>query len=282
MARPVGNVPAMNSTSSEPFDLVLIGGGNMGEALLGGLLGGGAHHADDVAVVEIDPGRRTTLSAAYPGVTVLEQCPPCRAAVVAVKPLDAGAAAATAATAGATRVLSIAAGVTTTALESAIGEVGGGVRVAVVRAMPNTPALVGSGASAISGGRAAEADDLAWAASILGAVGIVEELPEPHLDAFTATVGSGPAYVFLVAEALIEAAVAEGLDPEVASRSVVQLLVGSSALLAAEGDPSELRRKVTSPGGTTEAGLGELDRANLRASFATAVRAAAQRSRELG
>ncbi|MEM8618120.1 MAG: pyrroline-5-carboxylate reductase [Actinomycetota bacterium] len=269
----------MNSTSSESFDLVLIGGGNMGEALLGGLLVGGAHRVDEVAVVEIDPGRRTALAASYPGVAVLEACPPCRSAVVAVKPPDAGAAAAAAVAAGATRVLSIAAGVTTDALESAIGDA---KQVAVIRAMPNTPALVGRGASAISGGRAATVGDLDWAASILGAVGIVEELSEHHLDAFTATIGSGPAYVFLVAEALIEAAIAEGLDPDTASRSVIQLLVGSAELLAAEGDPAELRRKVTSPGGTTEAGLAELDRADVRASFANAVRVATLRSRELG
>ncbi|MEO1056497.1 MAG: pyrroline-5-carboxylate reductase [Actinomycetota bacterium] len=268
----------------EPVELVVIGGGNMGEALVGGLLASGAHSPDDVAVVEIDADRRSALAGTFPDIAVHDTCPPCRSAVLAVKPQHTADAAATAADAGAGRVLSIAAGVTTGALEEAIAgrSSRGEGEVAVVRAMPNTPALVGRGASAISGGSAAATHDLEWAASILGAVGIVEELAEHDLDAFTATIGSGPAYVFLVAEALIDAAVAEGLDADTARRTVVQLMVGAAALLESGDDPAELRRKVTSPGGTTEAGLGALDRAEVRGAFAAAVRAAAARGRELG
>ena len=121
--------------------------------------------------------------------------------------------------------------------------------------MPNTPALVGQGASAIAGGPSAGEDDLAWAEGVLGAVGIVERVAEHHLDAVTALTGSGPAYLFLVAEALIDAAVAAGLPRPLASTLTTQLFVGSSALLAERGDPAALRAMVTSPAGTTAAGL---------------------------
>ena len=125
--------------------------------------------------------------------------------------------------------------------------------------MPNTPALVGQGASAIAGGSSATEADLAWAERILGAVGIVERVGEHHLDAVTALTGSGPAYLFLVAEALIDAAVAAGLPRPLAATLTTQLFVGSSALLADRGDPAALRAMVTSPAGTTAAGLAALE-----------------------
>ncbi len=121
-----------------------------------------------------------------------------------------------------------------------------------------------------------------WAESILGAVGIVDRLPEAQLDAFTGVAGSGPAYVFLVAEALTDAAVAEGIDRVVAERVVSQLLLGAATLLARDGDPATLRRNVTSPNGTTAAGLAVLDAHDLRGIVAAAVTAATVRSRELG
>ena len=148
--------------------------------------------------------------------------------------------------------------------------------------MPNTPALIGQGASAIAGGQRATEDDLAWAEGILRAVGTVERVSEAQLDAVTALSGSGPAYVFLVAEALIDAAVAVGLARPVATRLTTQLLVGSSALLAERGDPAALRAMVTSPGGTTAAGLTALEAHAVRAAFADAIRAATSRSVELG
>ena len=148
--------------------------------------------------------------------------------------------------------------------------------------MPNTPALVGQGASAIAGGTSAGEDDLAWAERILGAVGIVERVGEHHLDAVTALTGSGPAYLFLVAEALIDAGVAAGLPRPLASTLTTQLFVGSSALLAERGDPAALRAMVTSPAGTTAAGLQVLEAHAVRAALAEAVAAAAARSAELG
>ena len=151
-------------------------------------------------------------------------------------------------------MLSIAAGVTIDAIEWAVGD-----GVAVLRAMPNTPALVGEGVSALAAGRHASDADLDWAERILAGVGLVVRLAEHHIDAVTGLTGSGPAYVFLVAEALIEAGVTAGIPRETVEPMVVQLLVGSSKLLADRGDPAALRAMVTSPGGTTAAGLRVLE-----------------------
>jgi pyrroline-5-carboxylate reductase len=259
------------------YELVIVGGGNMGAALLGGLLASGRYQPDSLAVVEIVPERRRHLEAQFPGVAALETVPECRAAVVAVKPPDAPAAAAAAADAGATRVLSIAAGVKVAALQDAAGPA-----VAVVRAMPNTPALVGKGASVITGGKSTGEADLVWAEEVLGAVGTVDRLPEGQLDGITALTGSGPAYLFLVAESLIDAGERVGLPRELATRLTTQLFVGSSALLSDRGDAARLREMVTSPGGTTAAGLQVLEDRGVRAAFSDAVHAAAARSAELG
>jgi pyrroline-5-carboxylate reductase len=260
------------------YTLAIIGGGNMGEALLGGLID--AHWAapDHLAVVEIVPARRAQLSERYPGVFVTEEIPACAGALIAVKPGDVPSAVSGAVQAGARRVLSIAAGVTIAALEAA-----GGAGVAIVRAMPNTPALVRAGAAAIAPGTAADDGDLAWAESILSAVGTVVRLQESQLDAFTGLIGSGPAYVYLVAEALIDAGVLVGLPRTAARAAVTQLLVGSAALLDQTGDlPEVLRGNVTSPGGTTAAGLRELERHGVRGAVLAAVEAATARSKELG
>jgi pyrroline-5-carboxylate reductase len=237
--------------------------------------------AEELAVVEVLPARRSQLAEMFPGVAVSGSVPPARAAVVAVKPGDVAAATTAAVQAGARRVLSIAAGVPTTALDAAAAAATG-ERVATVRAMPNTPALVGAGAAAIAAGATADDADLAWAEGILAAVGTVVRVPEHQLDAVTGLAGSGPAYVFLVAEALVEAGVLAGLARPVADALVTQLLVGSAALLAERGDPASLRAMVTSPGGTTAAGLRELERHGVRAAFLDAVAAATARSRELG
>jgi pyrroline-5-carboxylate reductase len=259
------------------FGVAMVGGGNMGSALLGGMIGSGEFDPSSVAVVERLETRRAELAALFPGVLVDDEIPPCAAAVIAVKPGDVADAVTSAVDAGARRVLSIAAGVTLAALDEAAGP-----GVSVVRAMPNTPALVGLGAAAIAGGASADASDLDWAESILGSVGIVERLDEPLLDAFTGVAGSGPAYVFLLAETLIAAAVAEGLPDDVAERVVAQVLLGASTLLDRDRDPARLRRNVTSPGGTTAAGLERFDAHDLHSIVAEVVRAATERSRELG
>ena len=258
------------------YRLAVVGGGNMGAALVGGLVAGGWAPAD-LAVVEVVEARRSALTEMFPGIAIAATVPACDAALIAVKPYDAAAAASAAARAGARRVLSIAAGVSIDTLQQACGD-----GVAVVRSIPNTPALLGKGAAAMCGGTFATDDDLVWAAGILGVVGTVVRVAEPLLDAVTGLVGSGPAYLFLVAEAMIDAGVLAGLTRPVADALVRQLFVGSAAMLDEYGDPVALRAMVTSPGGTTAAGLRVLEEHGTRSALLEAVLAATERSQELG
>ena len=258
--------------------LEIVGGGRMGEALVAGLLDGGWGVADEMVVVEPVPARRDQLAARFPGLGLSGTAVGADGAVLAVKPVDAETACRDVAAAGAGRVLSIMAGVPTARIQEWLGS-----GVPVVRAMPNTPALVGAGAAAIAPGTAAGDADLDWAEGILAAVGIVQRVPESALDAVTGLSGSGPAYVFLVAEALIEAGVLNGLARSTATALAIQTLVGSARLLAESGDtPEALRAAVTSPGGTTAAGLRILENRAVRSAFLEAVTAATERSRELG
>ncbi len=258
--------------------LQVIGGGRMGEALVGGLLKAGGMRLDGLRVIEPDATRREALRAAFPGVDVVAEPRPAEDNIIAVKPVDVPAVCGALADAGPVRVLSIAAGVTIAALET---DLPSGSRV--IRAMPNTPALIGVGAAAIAPGTSATDDDLAWAEELLGAVGAVVRVKEPLLDAVTGLSGSGPAYVFLVAEALIEAGVLAGLPRDVSRTLSVQTLLGAATLLAEGPDgPEALRAAVTSPGGTTAAGLRVLEQRGLRAAFLDAVAAATERSRDLG
>lgn len=259
------------------FELVVIGGGNMGAALLGGLLESGVVARDGIAVVEPYAPRRAELESLFEAISIVDAVPPCRSAVLAVKPPEIPAVARAAALAGATRVLSVAAGVTTATIQAAVGS-----GVAVLRTMPNTPALVGEGVSALSGAPGTSAADLDWAERILAGVGLVVRVAESQLDAVTGLTGSGPAYVFLVAEALMDAGVAAGLPRASVEQMVAQLLVGSSKLLAERGDPAKLRAMVTSPGGTTAAGVRVLEERAVRAALIGAVQAATDRSRQLG
>lgn len=258
-------------------DLLVVGGGKMGEALVGGLLGAGGWSAAAITIVEPDAARRAELAGAFPGLQVVDEPVAAAAAIVAVKPQQVVGVCTSLGPLGVGRVLSIAAGVRLASMEAVLP-----AGTAVVRAMPNTPALVGAGAAAIAPGAAAGPDDLAWAASILGSVGSVVQVAEAQLDAVTGLSGSGPAYVFLVAEALIDAGVLQGLPRDVAAELVVATLRGAGELLATGRAPAELRAAVTSPGGTTAAGLQALESAAVRAAFADAVTAATERSRELG
>ena len=259
-----------------------MGGGKMGSALIGGLIAG--EWCGPTEILAIDPSAmvRDELTVRHPGLRVMDALPTderAGGAVIAVKPqyaVEACRSVAPAVAGG--RVLSIAAGVTLASLEVALGP-----GVAVVRSMPNTPAVVGLGASAIACGASAGATDLAWARSILERVGIVEVVPESQLDAVTGLSGSGPAYVFLVAEALIEGGVLNGLPRATAEALAIQTLRGAAALLAQPGaEAARLRADVTSPGGTTAAGLKALEAGALRHTILEAVTRATQRSRELG
>ncbi len=274
-ASEVGSPPA--GIRSSGIAVQFVGGGRMGEAIIAGLIRSGELRAEEIAVVEALPARSEQLRVTYPQL-VLGDVPTAAPTVIAVKPDDVAAAVSKAVAAGVDTVLSVAAGVPLGRLEVAAGP-----GVAVVRAMPNTPALVGAGVAALAPGSEADETVLVWAEGILGAVGDVVRVSEAQLDAVTGISGSGPAYVFLVAEALIDAAVAEGLPRPVAERLVVGTVRGAGMMLAESGQSAgELRAGVTSPGGTTAAGLRALEDRAVRGAFAAAVAAATERSRLLG
>ena len=175
-------------------------------------------------------------------------------------------------------LLSIAAGVTLSRMESGLPQ-----EARVIRVMPNTPALVGASASAFALGHHAIAVDAAIAQQIFGAVGIAYQVKESLLDAVTGLSGSGPAYAFLMIEALSDGGVAAGLPREIATRLAAQTLLGAAKMVLETGKhPGELKDMVTSPGGTTIEGLHKLERARVRAALMSAVRAAAEKSKRLG
>jgi len=258
--------------------LLLVGGGKMGSALLSGLVTAGWASIGDLVVSETDPAQRARLQAAYPGLTVVDGPVEAADVLLAVKPDVAEAALRALGASGPRRVLSIVAGISSERLEATLPA--GSV---VVRAMPNTPSVVGAGVAGLSGGMAATSADLDWAEGILSAVGTVVRLPERHLDAVTGISGSGPAYIFLVAEAMIEAGVTAGLTRDVSKQLVVGTFVGASRMLDETGqEPAELRAAVTSPGGTTAAAVRTLEFKAVRSAFIEAVAAATERSRQLG
>lgn len=250
----------------------------MGEALLRGLVAEGWSDAAELAVLEPLPERRDQLGSALPGVVLIEDPLADTDAVLAVKPDQVPAALESLRGRSVPRLLSIAAGIRAAALEAGLDP-----STAVIRAMPNTPALVASGAAAISPGTTATAADLTWAESILGAVGTVEVVGEEMLDAVTALSGSGPAYVFLLAEHMMAAGIAAGLPADVAERLTNQTLVGASRLLVESADSAgQLRTNVTSPGGTTAAALQIFESEDFGGAVERAIEAARARSVELG
>lgn len=273
------HVATKAKASGSVAKLMVFGGGNMGTALIAGLVQSKWARARDIVVVEPFADSRRRLEVAIPGVRVVAApIGLAEGVLIAVKPNEVHSIGAAIAATGARRVLSVAAGISTAAMESVIGG-----EVPVVRSMPNTPSLVGEGAAGIAGGRFVTEPDMLWAEGILQAVGVTVRVPEYQLDAVTGLSGSGPAYVFLVADALIEAGVLNGLSRPVSRELAVQTLLGAAIMLKeSSDDPAVLRGNVTSPAGTTAAGLRELERAGLRSAVLEAVSAATRRSRELG
>ena len=250
----------------------------MGSALAMGLVANQWAKPSELHVAEPDSSNRKKLQKAIPEVSVGDEPLTNLDTVIAVKPDVVRSVLKTLSKTGVRRVLSIAAGVRISAIESGLPS-----DTPVIRAMPNTPALVGKGASAITAGNAATASDLKWAQTILHSVGTVEIVNETDLDAVTGLSGSGPAYLFQLAEAMITAGVAQGLCREVADSLTRQTLIGACTLLvSSDADPAQLRKNVTSPGGTTEAGLAVLNDANFTYLIGKVVSAATQRARELG
>lgn len=273
----------MSEVGSGPKKLALLGGGNMGEALLGGLLDRGWCAPTDVIVAEPDATRRAVLAERY-GVTCVGEVADAAAqgVIVAVKPQHVESVCEAIAP-EVERVLSVAAGITIANIERWLARQPRTAPVAVARSMPNTPAMVGFGASGLAGGTHADPSDVGWARSILESVGIVEVVSEIQLDAVTGVSGSGPAYLFLVAEAMIDGGVLQGLPRSVAVNLVAQTIRGAGEMLIREGDrAATLRANVTSPGGTTAAGLRALELHGARFAFIEAVSHATARGRELG
>jgi pyrroline-5-carboxylate reductase len=283
--------------------IAIIGGGSIGEALLSGMLRAG-RQVKDLVVAEKFPDRAKYLSETYSVLvtTVSDAVDTATYVIVAVKPADVGSvtgeiadAVAKAESDTAEQVfVSVVAGVTTGFYENKLP-----AGSPVIRVMPNAPVVVGGGVSALARGRFATAEQLKEVSAIFDAVGGVLTVPESQLDAVTAVSGSGPAYFFLLVEALVDAGVAAGLTRSVATDLVVQTMAGSAAMLlerldeaqpagdaalgtAMDTTAAQLRATVTSPGGTTAAGLRELERGGLRTAVAAAVEAAKKRSEQLG
>ncbi len=263
--------------------VAVIGAGNIGRALIGGLLKGGYLGPDQVRATRRNPAALAQLAADFPGIhTGTDNVAAVRDAsivVLATKPqivsvvveeikahVDAEA-----------MIVSVLAGITTDALQRAFGR-----QLAVVRTMPNTPMLVDEGATAIAGCRFTTDEHLAIARHMFEAVGRVEEIPEYLMDAVTGLSGSGPAYVYMFIEALTDAGVKQGLPRPTAFRLAAQTVFGAAKLVLETGKhPAILRDEVTTPGGTAIAAVAELESHGLRTMLINAVATATQRSKEL-
>lgn len=261
--------------------LAVVGAGVMGETIVAGLVAGGWEPEQIVAVDRYQPRvdevtRRHGIGSAS---SVAAAVADADAVLLAVKPQDALGVLAEIGESirPGVAVVSICAGISAATIEAALP-----AGTPVVRVMPNTPAKVGEGMSAISAGSAATQEHLDLASSMLGSIGKVVTVGEKYQDAVTAVSGSGPAYVFYVVEAMVDAGVLLGLPRDVATTLAVQTLYGSAKLLVETGEhPGRLREQVTSPGGTTAAALRELDAHAVKAAFAAAMEACRDRSREL-
>lgn len=266
--------------------LAIIGGGAMGRAVAEGALAADVQ-TGPLVIAEPDSGRRGGLArlgatvvpsaaAAIRELTRLETAPGQGVILLAVKPQVFRTVVSELGDVGARPVLSVMAGVTSAAIRAALG---GAARV--VRLMPNTPAAVRMGVTGLCAGSGASEEDVASAERLFRAVGEVVRVPEDLMDAVTAVSGSGPAYLFYLAEALEHAAIDAGFDPNTAARLVRGTLAGAARLLADGHDPATLRAAVTSKGGTTEAACEVLDSRAVRGVIKEAVRAATARGAAL-
>ncbi|HMZ51341.1 MAG TPA: pyrroline-5-carboxylate reductase [Candidatus Sumerlaeota bacterium] len=269
------------------YKLGFIGAGNMAEALIRGLIDKGVYTADEIAITDVSADRTALLGRQFGvatcgsnGALVRE----CAVVLLAVKPQVVAAVLEEVKNDSRPDQLfiSIIAGTRSAKIENGLRNAGN-EKPRLVRVMPNTPALVGLGVSGICAGANATAEDLQTTESICNAVGITTRVDESLMDAVTALTGSGPAYIFYVIEALIEAGVKVGFTPEQAHGMVLQMVLGAATLAKnSDKSPQELRRAVTSPKGTTEAGGTVLDQERVKEIFARTVEAAERRGKELG
>ena len=271
------------SVMLEGRKMAVIGGGKMGSVIIHGIVSRALISARDVTVSDVAKARLVELSERYGVQTTEDNATAVRwsdIVILAVKPQTmAEVLSELSGIIDETKVvISIAAGISTHFIESRLSK---GVRV--IRVMPNTPALIGEGISAISAGAHATAGDLSLARAVFSSVGMTVDVREDLMDAVTGLSGSGPAYAFVIIEALTDAGVQMGLSRDVSLLLSAQTILGA-ARLCLQGDkhPAELKDMVTSPGGTTIAGLRALEEGKLRATLMAAVEAATQRSRQLG
>lgn len=258
--------------------LGVLGGGNMAEALLKGVLSSGLMKAEDITVYDILPERRAHFeNMGCTGAATPEQVLSAKVILVAVKPQNIREALAAIDASTKSLFVSIAAGVSTHALESLLGE-----DARVIRVMPNTPLLVGKGMAGLCRGSKASEDDMRIATALFRCGGDAVEVTEEAMDAVTALSGSGPAYVFCFAEAMFAAGEQMGLSPELSRRLTIGTIRGAAEMLEKDSDAAELRRKVTSPGGTTAAALDVFEKDGFAEMVTKALGAACDRSLELG
>jgi pyrroline-5-carboxylate reductase len=267
------------------IELGILGAGNMAEAIARGVIQSELLQPTQILAADISPQRRELFKQQL-GIRAIEDnrevARQAHAILLSVKPqhmkellADIGAEARPD-----VLVISIAAGISSHFIETHLG---GGKNWRVIRTMPNTPMLVGEGMVALARGRHASEQDAAWARKIFEAAADVIDVSEDKLDAVTAISGSGPAYFFYLVEQMIRAGMELGLTPQEARQLAIKTSVGASKMLAGSADtPQELRRKVTSPGGTTQAAMTYLEQQNAGPAIVDAIKAAAARSKELG
>ncbi len=261
--------------------VVFIGAGNMGGALIQGLTRAKKIPAKNITALDTDPRKLSAVRRKYGVCTTLdhEVVREADIVVLAVKPRDMDSVITGIAPFLGRNVLviSVAAGILTAQIEKKAGR-----RIPVIRSMPNMPVLVGAGAIAICRGRYAGKKDEDTAAELLGCSGTIFRVPERQMNTVTAVSGSGPAYVFYLAEAMTRAGKALGLDADVSASLVVRTILGSARLLEdSDEGPAELRQRVTSPGGTTEAAVRLLDTKTVKAYIGEAIKKARYRADEI-
>lgn len=270
------------STMLKGKKIAVIGGGKMGSIIAQGLIARKLVSARDIVVTDIDAVRLNTLRSSLKVKTSNDNETTVKNAdiiILAIKPQNMAATLQEIKNAvnKSKVVISIAAGITTKFIEKSLTR---GVRV--VRVMPNTPALVSEGAAAVAAGRYAKANDIKLTRAIFNAVGISVETNEKLMDAVTGLSGSGPAYFFLIIEALMEAGRKTGLPRDLSKQLAAQTMLGAARLcLESNQEPAQLREMVTSPNGTTFAGLKVMEEKNIRAIMVATVKAATARSKEL-
>jgi pyrroline-5-carboxylate reductase len=275
----------MANDRRDMHELAIIGAGNMAEAITRGVLGAGLFRPEQLIAADVVAARREFFERELKVRAVEDPADAAQRAnrlLLSVKPQQMAAALGSigAVLPPGALVISIAAGVGTAFIERALGA---GHDWRVVRTMPNTPMLVGQGMVAVAAGRHATAADLADATRIFAAAASVISVEEDKLDAVTAMSGSGPAYFFYLVEQMVRGGVELGLTPEQSHELAVKTAAGAARMLLTSTDsPRELRRKVTSPGGTTQAAISHMESAGVGPAIVAAIKAAHQRSRELG